>query len=132
THRADDNIFMNANAVGQSWFAATGDHGSRDCTGLLSVDHPANSPHVMGVGGTTPRCARGLTPADPTCHGYGLETAWSGSGGGLSQVFERPGFQAGCGVPSGSQRLVPDISLEADTSPGNYVAEGGRWWIVGG
>ena len=34
-------------------------------------------------------------------HGEGEETrsAWSDSGGGVSQVFGRPGFQAGCGVP---------------------------------
>src|SRR5438128_9233621 len=29
-------------------------------------------------------------------------------------------------------RLVPDVALEANTSPGNYVAENGSWWIVGG
>src|SRR5207248_11648358 len=32
TQRADDNIFANANAIGQSWFAASGDSGSRDCS----------------------------------------------------------------------------------------------------
>src|SRR5438128_7602445 len=29
-------------------------------------------------------------------------------------------------------RLVPDVALEANTSPGNYVAENGSWWFVGG
>ncbi len=43
TQQMDDNVFANANAVGQSWFAASGDAGSRDCNGLLSVDNPANS-----------------------------------------------------------------------------------------
>src|SRR6185369_9594804 len=60
------------------------------------------------------------------------ETAWDGSGGGVSQVFARPAFQAGCGVPAGTKRLVPDVALEADTTPGNYVRSGGSWWIVGG
>src|SRR3989454_3892079 len=68
----------------------------------------------------------------PGCGGYASESAWSGSGGGVSQVFARPPFQKGCGVPTGTQRLVPDVALEADTSPGNYVAENGSWWIVGG
>src|SRR5438034_4741735 len=27
---------------------------------------------------------------------------------------------------------LPILALEADTSPGNYVAENGSWWIVGG
>ena len=127
-----DNIFANANAIGQSWFAASGDAGSRDCGGVLGVDNPANSPHVMGVGGTTPTCSGGLTPSNPACTGYGSERAWNGSGGGLSRVFARPAFQTGCGVPAGSQRLVPDVALEADPAPGNFVFEAGRWLVVGG
>src|SRR5207248_1528304 len=99
---------------------------------LLGVDNPANSPHVIGVGGTTPKCSSGMTSSSPGCGGYASESAWSGSGGGVSQVFARPAFQAGCGVPAGTRRLVPDVALEADTSPGNYVAENGSWWIVGG
>ena len=131
--QTDDDIFANANAIGQSWFAASGDAGSRDCgTSVVSVDNPANSPHVMGVGGTTAACSAGLTPGNPACAGYGSETAWSGSGGGVSQVFARPTFQAGCGVPAGTKRLVPDVALEADVAPGNYVVENGSWWIVGG
>jgi len=132
TQQTDDNIFANANAIGQSWFAASGDNGSRDCSNLVTVDDPANSPHVIGVGGTKPRCSAGMTPASPGCAGYGSESAWSGSGGGVSQVFARPGFQKGCGVPAGTQRLVPDVALEADTAPGNYVLENGSWYIVGG
>src|SRR6266478_6536730 len=132
SQQTDDNIFANANAIGQSWFAASGDSGSRDCINLLGVDNPANSPHVMGVGGTTPKCSSGMTSSSPGCGGYGSVSAWSGSGGGVSQVFARPAFQKGCGVPAGARRLVPDVALEADTSPGNYVAENGSWWIVGG
>ncbi len=132
SQQTDDNIFANANAIGQSWFAASGDNGSRDCNNILGVDNPANSPHVIGVGGTRPACKSGLTPSSPACGGYGSETAWSGSGGGVSQVFARPAFQSGCGVPAGPRRLVPDVALEADTSPGNYVVENGSWWIVGG
>src|SRR5438874_802557 len=132
TQQTDDNIFANGNAIGQSWFAASGDSGSRDCSNLLGVDNPANSPHVMGVGGTTPACSGGMTSSSPACAGYGSESAWSGSGGGVSLVFARPAFQRGCGVPAGTQRLVPDVALEANPSPGNYVAENGSWWVVGG
>ncbi|MBI3302710.1 MAG: hypothetical protein HYZ72_11650 [Deltaproteobacteria bacterium] len=132
TQQTNDNIFANVNTIGQSWFAASGDNGSRDCSGILTVDHPANSPHVIAVGGTTPVCSSGMTASNPACGGYGAESGWSGSGGGISQVFARPAFQTGCGVPTGSQRLVPDVALEADPSPGNYVAENGFWYIVGG
>src|SRR5437899_1844092 len=132
SQQTDDNIFANANAIGQSWFAASGDNGSRDCNNILGVDNPANSPHVIGVGGTRPACSSGLTSASPACGGYGSESAWSGSGGGVSQVFARPAFQSGSGVPAGTRRLVPDVALEADTSPGNYVAENGSAWTDGG
>jgi subtilase family serine protease len=132
TQQTDDNIFANANAVGQSWFAASGDAGSRDCSNVLTVDNPANSPHVMGVGGTTPACSAGLTSSRPACAGYGSESGWAGSGGGVSQLFARPAFQAGCGVPAGTRRLVPDVALEADPAPGNYVALNGAWYSVGG
>ena len=73
-----------------------------------------------------------MTRSSPACAGYGSETGFSGSGGGVSQVFARPAFQTGCRVPAGTQRLVPDVALEANPSPGNYVAEGGFWYIVGG
>jgi len=132
TQQTDDNIIANGNAIGQSWFAASGDNGSRDCSTVLTVDNPANSPHVIGVGGTTPACSSGMTSSHPACGGYGSESGWSGSGGGISQIFARPAFQTGCSVPAGTKRLVPDVSLEADTSPGNYVVEGGSWYAVGG
>ncbi|HYV56638.1 MAG TPA: S53 family serine peptidase [Candidatus Nitrosopolaris sp.] len=132
TQQTDDNIVANANAIGQSWLAASGDNGSRDCNARATVDNPANSPHVVGVGGTTPRCSAGLTAASPGCAGYGSETGWSGSGGGVSQLFPRPTFQTGCGVPAGTQRLVPDVALEADTTPGSFVLENGTWFVVGG
>ena len=130
--QTNDDIFANGNAIGQSWFAASGDNGSRDCDDVPSVDHPANSPHVIGVGGTTPTCSGGMTTSDPACAGYGSETGWSDSGGGVSTIFSRPSFQTGCGVPSGSERLVPDVSLDADTSPGVYVITDGSWISLGG
>jgi len=92
TQATNDSIFANGNAIGQSWFAASGDNGSQDCSGVTTVDHPANSPHVIGVGGTKPTCGSGLTSGSSACGGYGSETAWSGSGGGISQLFPRPDF----------------------------------------
>src|SRR4029077_7417784 len=69
----NDQIFASGSAIGQAWFAATGDHGSHDCRGepgghrrLVTVDQPANSSHLVAVGGTTPRCSGGLDPGDST------------------------------------------------------------------
>ena len=136
----NDNIFANGNAIGQSWFAASGDNGSSDCGGSSttpSVDHPANSPHVMGVGGTSATCSPEMTSSSPTCGGYGSETTWSGSGGGKSLVFSKPSYQptsgSSCNTPSDGQRYVPDVSLAADPSAyGYYVINNVLWYSVGG
>jgi len=77
-------------------------------------------------------CSAGLVAADPACAGYGAESAWSDSGGGMSGLFLRPPFQTGCGLSAGGQRLVPDVALAADPKPGAYMTVGGRWFIVGG
>jgi kumamolisin len=130
----DDSIFASGNAEGQSWFAASGDHGSDDCNnGTTSVDHPANSPHVMGAGGSSATCSSGMTSGNPACGGYGSESGWSGSGGGASTIFSKPSYQTGCNVPNDKARDVPDVSLEADPNQyGNYVINNGLWYIVGG
>jgi kumamolisin len=86
----------------------------------------------MGVGGTHATCSSGMTNNNPACGGYGSESAWSGSGGGASAHYAKPTFQTGCSVPADGKRDVPDVALEADTSPGNYIAEAGGWYIVGG
>jgi len=132
----NDNIFANGNAIGQSWFAASGDNGSSDCGGsstTATVDHPANSPHVIGVGGTSAACNSGMVPGNPACGGYGAEIAWSGSGGGKSAIFSKPSWQTGCKVPADGKRDVPDVSLASDPNRyGNYVINNGLWYIVGG
>src|SRR5581483_9441469 len=132
TRSSDDSIFANAVSIGQSWFSASGDSGSTDCSGATGVDYPASTTNVMGVGGTHPTCPSGsFIASNPVCSGYGSETGWSGSGGGDSVYYAKPSWQTGCSVPSGN-RHVPDVSLEADTTPGNLVAYNGGWYAVGG
>ncbi|MHB8453011.1 MAG: S53 family peptidase, partial [Mycobacteriales bacterium] len=105
-------------ASGVTIFAASGDDGAADaCTNAqgqplstASVDFPASSPAVIAVGGTSLP-----NPADPAG-----QTGWSGSGGGPSQLFARPFWQAGLGIP-GNSRLVPDISSDADPATGFAV-----------
>jgi kumamolisin len=135
TRATDDGIFANGNALGQSWFAASGDSGSNDCpaqVGRKGVDYPASSPYIMGVGGTHGTCPAGsFTPTNPVCSGYGSEAGWSGSGGGDSLYYAKPSWQTGCTVPTGN-RHVPDVSLVADSSPGYLVAFNGAWYAIGG
>jgi kumamolisin len=93
---------------GQVVFAASGDTG-RYCLGTTQVEpaYPASDPMVTSVGGTNL-----LLNSD---NSYAYEYAWSESGGGASTYTwnTRPSWQAGPGVPTGTQRLVPDVSAIA-------------------
>jgi len=124
-------IFSQGAAQGQSWFAASGDNGSQDCgtsSTLPAVDFPASSPSITAVGGTN------LTVAVDTANntiGYGSETAWSGAGGGKSNAFSKPYYQATSTPPDG-KRSVPDVALEAGPTPGNLMVYNGKYYRIWG
>ena len=131
---SEDNIFQQAAAQGQSFFAASGDKGAFDCGGhplRLGVDNPADDPYMTGTGGTTLNLNSDNT--------YSSESAWSGSGGGLSAVFAKPSWQTGPGVQnqySNGKRQVPDVATDADPTTGIsiYTTYNGQtgWFEVGG
>lgn len=109
---------------GATYFASSGDSGK----GVL---WPAVSKNAIGVGGTT----LNLTSSGSVIS----ETAWSGSGGGLSKFESEPTYQTSYGVPSANNhRAVPDVSLNADPNTGYAVytttAPSGQkgWEVVGG
>ncbi|HLH52193.1 MAG TPA: hypothetical protein VKY92_01055, partial [Verrucomicrobiae bacterium] len=97
------------------------------------VDWPAVSPYVVGVGGTSlyldANGNRIAGPAGPA------ETAWSGSGGGLSSFYVSPSWQAIWNTWS-TKRGVPDVSYDADPNTGFYVYcstySPPGWYQVGG
>ena len=89
---------------------------------------PAVSSNVVGVGGTSLTFSGGSLVS---------ETAWSGSGGGLSVYETEPSYQINFGVPrTNGKRAVPDVSYNADyqNSPVSvYDTYGyGGWLAVGG
>ena len=105
-----DNQYMLVMAgLGVSIFVATGDSGSSP-NGTLEVSYYSSSPYVTAVGGTSLAVYSNGT--------YLGENAWGGSGGGSSVFFNRPAWQTGTGVPSGTGRLVPDVCLPADPTTG--------------
>jgi kumamolisin len=115
--------FQEAAAQGQSVYAASGDSGSDDAgNGGTSVDFPASDPYVTGTGGTT------LTTSSGT---WSKETAWSGSGGGVSSIFTRPSFQTSS-ENSSSYRGVPDVAADANPSSGWSIYTEGAWYEFGG
>jgi kumamolisin len=118
----DDGYFAVMAAMGASIFVSSGDSGSLTCGG--TVDTPSffsTSPNVTAVGGTTLKLKGAGTVKS--------ETGWSGSGGGVSVRFTKPFYQSA--LP-GTQRLVPDISADADPGAGALVIVKGVSQQIGG
>ncbi len=135
----DQSALAAARAAGITIFAASGDNGAYDCQSqsLLdqrpSVDWPAASANVVGVGGT--RLA--VRPDGSYLAEYGWEDILqgAGSGGGLSSSDPLPSWQHGTGVrnsDSNGSRQVPDVAGPADPASGMVVyAQGGQHQVGG-
>jgi pseudomonalisin len=133
---ADDQIFLQAAAQGQTMFSSTGDTGSFCSVGTPNgapagapfVGYPATSPYVIGVGGTT---------LVTNTHGsYKGEVAWYAGGGGFSQFEYSPAWQSPVvptndGLPA-TFRAIPDFSMDADPNTGAIVYVGGAVEYIGG
>lgn len=119
---AEDTIFKQGAAQGQSFFAASGDSGAYDCgDNNLAVDSPASDPYVVGVGGTTLQLGSGSESVWSSPNDTQLSPNGAGGGGGYSSFFTKPAYQSGPGVGSNSHRHVPDISADADPATGYSV-----------
>ncbi len=113
---SDDPHFTHS---GVTFVASSGDAGE------AGLQWPAASPYVLGVGGTT------LSDNN----GAWSETAWSGSGGGISLYETMPAFQNGWQqFPTGNMRSVPDVAYVGGPDPGVavYVTPYGGWISVYG
>ena len=145
---AENSLYEEAAAQGQSVLSATGDQGSEDCNATnnipdpqQAVDDPGSQPFVTGVGGTTMN-AGGPPPSETVWNhsgnATGLFAAQGGAGGGgVSHAWSMPGYQrdaaktlqmigtgsAGspCANNSGWCREVPDVSANADPATGYTV-----------
>ncbi|MEU8761417.1 protease pro-enzyme activation domain-containing protein [Streptomyces sp. NPDC048659] len=145
---AENLVFQQAAAQGQTIVVASGDSGSTGCfvpdeygnptSGVLNqdklaVDFPSSSPYVLSVGGTTMQGS------------VANQTTWVGSGGGVSTRYTvaADGFQSGvsgagysdaCKTAAGSCRQVPDVAGVGDYNTGYPVAYGaGEYWnVIGG
>lgn len=118
-----DDLFMEGNALGITFVAASGDSGAfaapaPECFEkaapspcgpmLLGIGTPAASPHVTAVGGTNLRTTSGAASLDAAYvrenadydalasdifYGTSATGAVWGSGGGISRYFPRPAYQ---------------------------------------
>lgn len=114
--------------------SGSGDNGATDWDNIAAthlattptVNFPADVPWVTAVGGTS---------LLSTSNGVN-ESAWSGSGGGVSKFFAEPSFQQG--LPTSlqhtlaGQRGIPDISADANPNTGMAFYFNGQWTLTGG
>ncbi|WP_208648317.1 S53 family peptidase [Paraburkholderia hospita] len=128
--RSQHQRFLRLAAAGVNVFVSTGDAGSNpDSTGHasdgpLQAEFASSDPCVIGVGGTTL-----ILASDGS---VSRETGWPDGGGGKSILFGRPSWQKGDGVPAGTNRLVPDVSVTADPNAGALVILHGKAHQIGG
>jgi kumamolisin len=131
-----DAACQSAAALGITITVAAGDNGSTDglTDGQNHVDFPASSPHVLACGGTNLQGSGSSITS---------ETVWNeltnnegATGGGVSNVFPLPTWQASSNVPaptvSGGGRGVPDVCGDADPSSGYSIRVDGQDMVIGG
>lgn len=119
---------------GMTYFSSSGDNGATDYADLeakhianiATTSFAADSPWITSVGGTTlKKTANAIT-----------EIAWSGSGGGFSQIYAMPSYQKQLPTKTQEQfkdrRGIPDVSAAADPFTGMAFYLNGTWSQAGG
>jgi kumamolisin len=141
---AFNQAMQDAAVLGVSICCACGDNGSADLPltdeqgrrlrdGRPHVDFPAASPFALACGGTR------LEGSGRTIRS---EVVWNegdrggAGGGGVSNVFGRPAYQASFKIPASPKgtrgRGVPDVAGDADPFTGYQVRVGGQNAVIGG
>jgi hypothetical protein len=119
--QAENLIFEQAAAQGQTVFSASGDQGSNDCNAfgatspvdpVLSVDDPSSQPYVVATGGTTINDA--TQPANEQVWNDGA--AWGSAGGGISESWPIPAWQDAPQVPGGAAAASNSAAVTAATT----------------
>ena len=129
-----NSLLQDAVGLGISVLAAAGDglatEGISD--GQAHVDFPASSPWAIGCGGTATTISGGAITA---------QRVWndgsSGTGGGISDLFDPPDFQAHTALPpsyNGGRRGrgVPDVAGNAAPESGYAIVVGGEQQVAAG
>jgi hypothetical protein len=89
--------------AGVAFVASSGDSGA-------PAIYPSISPNVLSAGGTTLKL--------DSSGNITSESAWSGSGGGLSAYESQPSYQSGVVTQSSTKRANPDVAYDADPNTG--------------
>jgi kumamolisin len=115
----ENSKYLRLRALGVNIFVSSGDEGSRP-SNQLQVEFASSNPNVISVGGTSIRIS--------ATGSVNSESAWSGSGGGVSIIYPKQTWQPG----TSSGRMVPDVSAPADPNYGAYVVLSGYIYQIGG
>jgi hypothetical protein len=123
--QAENLVFEQAAAQGQTVFSAAGDEGSNDCNAfrtsapispILSIDDPSSQPYVVSTGGTTIDDA--TQPAAE--HVWNDGAVWGAAGGGISESWPMPTWQLDTKVPGvNNSTAVGDATTFEATDLGN-------------
>jgi kumamolisin len=130
-----DAACQSAAALGITITAASGDNGSSDAVtdGKNHVDFPASSPHVLACGGTNLQGSGSTITAETV---WNAQPQGGATGGGVSNVFPLPTWQASSKVPKPTDpsggRGVPDVAGDADPASGYVVRVDGKSFVIGG
>lgn len=128
-----DDACQSAVALGVTIAVASGDDGSSDGDSGNNVDFPASSPYVLACGGTKLE-GSGATIKSEVVWNDG--SSGGATGGGVSNDFPLPTWQAKAGVPAASSagggRGVPDVAGDASPETGYNILVDGSQEVVGG
>ncbi len=130
-----DSVYAQGATQGQTITSTTGNYGAAgNMVAANQTCQPAAGAGVNEGAASTNVTAIGITQFTPKYDSAGNdignvpEQVWNdaggASGGGTSAKFTRPPWQKGPGVPAGTARVVPDVSLGGGslTSPGFFAA----------
>jgi len=129
-----DAACQSAAALGITITVAAGDNGSSDGATGNNVDFPASSPHVLACGGTKLISSGSTLTSEVVWNEQASDEG--ATGGGVSNVFPLPSWQANANVPAHSVstggRGVPDVAGDADPETGYQVRVDGKSLVIGG
>jgi kumamolisin len=132
-----DAVCQEAALMGVTICCSAGDHGTDDTpkpSRRANVDFPASGPHVLACGGTHLESANGAISSETV---WNDRDGWA-TGGGVSEVFPLPPWQASAKVPKSANpggslgRGVPDVAGNADIDTGYIIRVDGTQGPTGG
>jgi kumamolisin len=137
-----DQAFKGAAALGVTICVASGDAGSGDQNpangkpdGLAHADFPASSPNALACGGTKITVVSNKITSEVV---WNEDPTSSAGGGGISDHFPVPTYQASAGIPVSANpgkrkgRGLPDVAGDADPQSGYKVRVDGQNLVIGG